>query len=138
MAAPLLNPPCTWRILIVEDDAQLARLFEAILSDDGYLVTIVGTGRAAFSAVSDCDYHTAIVDMSLPDMEGAMVIRHICSERPYMKVLAVSGMMTDAMRIIAYEAGATATLGKPMGQKQFRAAVYHLIDPSDQWMSLHA
>jgi two-component system, repressor protein LuxO len=123
------------RILIVEDEPLVGRLFESILSDDGYLVSVVRTGRAAFRQVTDNDYSVAIVDMSLPDMDGAEVIRMILSERPYMKVLAVTGMAVRAMQVIALEAGATDVLGKPLSPDELRSAVFHLIDPSDRWLT---
>jgi DNA-binding response OmpR family regulator len=67
------------RILIVEDDPSVGRLFERILSEEGYLVRLVGTGRAAARYAADYDCRVGIVDMSLPDMDGADVIRLILS-----------------------------------------------------------
>jgi len=76
--------------------------------------------------------------MSLPDMDGADVIRLILSERPYMKILAVTGMMVGAVQTFALQAGATAVLGKPIGPNALRAVVFHLIDPTDCWLSKRA
>jgi DNA-binding response OmpR family regulator len=126
---------CEIRILIVEDDGLVGRIFQRILSEEGYLITLVGTGRSAASYAADYDYSAAIVDMSLPDMDGADAIRLILSERPYMKILAVTGMMVETMQIIAFRSGATAVIGKPVGPAELCAAVFHMIDPSDCWLS---
>jgi two-component system NtrC family response regulator len=123
------------RILIVEDEPLVGRLFERILSDDGYLVRVVSRGRDAVRHIADHDYSVAIVDMSLPDMEGADVIRLILLERPYVKILAITGMEVYTMRLIAREAGAANLIGKPMSPDALRTAVFHLIDPGESWLN---
>jgi CheY-like chemotaxis protein len=70
--------------------------------------------------------------MSLPDMEGAEAIRLILSERSHMKILAVTGMMVEAMQTIALRSGAIAVLGKPVRPAELRAAVFHMIDPTNR------
>ena len=124
------------RVLIVEDDPLVGSLFERILSEEGYVISLVRTGRDAIRQVSDSDCYLGIVDMSLPDMDGAYAIQLILSERPYMKILAVSGMLVEGMEAIALRAGAAAVLAKPASPNELRAAVFHLIDPTDRWMTI--
>jgi two-component system response regulator PhoP len=131
-------PDYAIRILIAEDEPLVGHLFERILAEDGYITTLVHTGRAAIWQVVNHDYSVGIVDMSLPDMDGAETIRAILAERPYMRVLAVTGMLVRAMQTIALQAGATAVLGKPIYPDELRAAVFHLIDPTDRWLSIEA
>jgi len=123
------------RILIVDDDRGIARLFERILSEDGYLVGVVHSGRDALRAVSDRDYTLAIIDMSLPDMDGADVIQAIRAEWPYIRIVAVSGAMTPAMEVIARRAGACVLQSKPMKPNDLRTAVYRSIDPTNCWLA---
>jgi two-component system NtrC family response regulator len=123
------------RILIVEDEALVGRLFERILSDDGYIVRVVSRGRDAVRHIADNDYSIAIVDMSLPDIDGAEVIRMILLERPYLKVLATTGMAVSAMTKIALQAGAADIVGKPISPNALRTAVFHLIDPAKSWLN---
>jgi len=127
--------PETPRILIVDDNAEVAGLFERTLSEDGYIVGVVHTGRGAVGAITDRDYALAIIDMSLPDMEGADVIRLIHAECPSVRILAVSGFMSRAMEIIALTAGANAVIGKPVRLEELRTAVYRAIDPGDYWLA---
>ena len=68
-------------------------------------------------------------------MEGADAMRLILKERPYMKILAVTGMMVGAVQIIALQAGTQAILGKPIRPNELRAAIFHLIDPADRWLA---
>lgn len=123
----------TPRILIVEDEPKVSRLFERVLSADGYFVTAVGTARHAQLALRNYIYEVAIVDMSLPDADGPNVIREIIAEYPYMKALAVSGSMVGPMRAQAQSAGAFFVLEKPITTSLLREAVYFALDPSGSW-----
>jgi two-component system, OmpR family, KDP operon response regulator KdpE len=121
------------RILIVEDEPEVRRFFETVLLEQGYCVTPVGTARHALRVVSDFDCDVAIVDMSLPDMSGPDAIQCLLVERPYIKVLAVSGAMGGIMGALAKSAGASAVLSKPMTMGKLLSSVYDLIDPSGSW-----
>ena len=82
------------RILIVEDDASVRRLFEHVLSEDGYYVTSVGTGRHALLVLRDVAFDAVIVDMSLPDLDGPEALQAL-RELPgsaNMPAIAISGM----------------------------------------------
>ena len=128
-------PDSDLRILIVEDEPLVGHLFESVLSEDGYIVALVATGRAALRLVADYDYSVGVVDMSLPDLEGSEVIRLILVERPFMKILVVTGMMVGVMQGLALEAGANTVLAKPVSPNELRAAVFHLIDPANHWLA---
>lgn len=121
------------RILIVEDDASVRRLFEHVLSEDGYYVTSVGTGRHALLVLRDVAFDAVIVDMSLPDLDGPEVLREIASEFPHIKAVAISGAMERHMQHEARVAGAVASFQKPITPKNLRNVVYTVLDPSYSW-----
>ena len=121
------------RILIVEDESGVRRLFEQVLSEDGYLVTSVATGRHALLVSRDVVFDLAIVDMSLPDLEGPDVIRRILEEAPHIKAIAVSGLMEGPMRTLAALAGAIAVFQKPITPKTLREGIFAVLDPSLSW-----
>jgi two-component system, NarL family, invasion response regulator UvrY len=122
------------RILIVDDETSVRVLFGEVLSEDGYYITAVGTGRQAMRTLRDFEFDLIILDMSLPDRDGAELIDHIRSEAPHLSILAVSGFMVGGMHDIAISAGATATLAKPTTPHELRQAVYRLLDPSCAWI----
>jgi CheY-like chemotaxis protein len=121
------------RILIVDDEYSVQVLFERVLSDVGYYVTLVGTGRHAMTQVCDREFDVVIVDLSLPDRDGLEVIRQIRSECPRVPILAVSGFMVGDMKKDAIGAGATETLPKPASPRRLLEAVYRLIEPRGTW-----
>lgn len=123
------------RILIVDNEVPVQRLFETALSQDGYYVTVVGTVRQALNSISDTFFDIIVSDMSLPDMDGSELIRRLRLESPCSKVLAVSGYMEGSMSGIAIAAGATTTLVKPTTPHALRSTVYRLLDPSCEWIA---
>jgi CheY-like chemotaxis protein len=121
------------RILVIEDEELVRRLFEAVLSQDGYYVTAVGSGRHGLFTLRHSEFDLAIVDMSLPDSDGPDMIRQILGEFPHIKMLALSGGMGEPMRRLAQLAGAHAICPKPVAPQTLLRAVYQLIDPSCSW-----
>ena len=126
------------RILIIDDEAVVRRLFEAILAEDGYSVTGTATARHGLSLLQDTEFDLIIADMSLPDADGLDLIREIRHDFPHMKVLAVSGFMEGPLRQMAISAGATGTLGKPAAPGEVRQAVYRALDDTLSWVIAQA
>lgn len=118
------------RVLIVEDEDPVRRLFEQILSEDGYYVTAVATGRHALQVVRDTTFDVAIVDMGLPDGDGPDLVRNIVSEFPHIHAVALSGEMGTGMSRLARQAGAVWTAQKPITPQELRNAIYGLLDES--------
>lgn len=121
------------RILLVEDEAGVRRLFERVLSEDGYYVATVATGRHALWVLRDTSFDLAIVDMSLPDLDGPCLIREITTEYPHVDVLASSGAMERHMEALAHAAGAIRVFQKPIPPDKLRKVVYAALDPSYAW-----
>ena len=123
------------RILIVEDDASVRRLFERVLSEDGYHVISVATGRHALLILRDAAFDMVIVDMSLPDLAGPDVIEQIVTEYPHIKAVAASGAMEQHMQRLARRAGAGWVVRKPISPAQLRISIYAALDPTCSWRS---
>ncbi len=121
------------RILVVDDDAAVRQLFDTILSQDGYYVTAVTSGREALSRFCDTAFELVVLDMSLSDMDGLRLLRNLRSESPVVKIIAMSGFMECFLRRVAIDAGADAALTKPISPQNLQQAVYRLIDPACSW-----
>src|SRR5215469_12193899 len=116
------------RILIVDDEVHVRKLFVAVLAESGFDVTAAQSGRHALSLLSDAEFEIVIVDMCLPDMDGLELIRRLHGDYPFLKITAVSGFMGGALEREALSAGADATLSKPTTAMRLRNAVYALLD----------
>jgi DNA-binding response OmpR family regulator len=119
----------------VDDEPMVRRLFERVLSEDGYLVTTAATGRHGLLLLRDTAFDLIILDMSLPDVDGVELMGELRVEFPELKVLAVSGFMSRHLRDITTAAGATVTLGKPAAPGELRRAVYRSLDGSFSWQA---
>jgi DNA-binding response OmpR family regulator len=92
----------------------------------------VGTGFHALQAIRDVAFDIAVVDMSLPDLDGVEIIRRIRMDYPHVRILAVSGMMASVMQTAARTAGADDTLLKPYTCRKVRETVYALSRAGDR------
>lgn len=65
------------RILICEDERHLARLFESSLSRQGHQTSCVYSGREAIATLEREAFDVAVVDRTLPDMDGRVLVAWI-------------------------------------------------------------
>src|SRR6185295_13376007 len=75
-------------ILVIDDDQAVLRVFTRLLSKEGYRVRTARTGHTALRILHDAEFDLVIVDMGLPDIDGAELIRAIRTEAPYAPILA--------------------------------------------------
>lgn len=102
------------RVLLVEDEAKLARLVARGLTERGDLVTIAGTGGEALAAAADEEgYDVILLDVRLPDMEGFEVCRRLRRSQVWTPILMLTARNAVADRITGLDSGADDYLGKP-------------------------
>lgn len=70
------------RVLVVEDDSELAGLLDYYLRGHGYQVTCVSNGVDALRSVMETDYHAILCDMVMPRMPGDMLYMAVRRVRP--------------------------------------------------------
>ncbi len=110
------------RVLLVEDEAKLARLVARGLTERGDLVTIVGTGgEAVDAALEEEGYDVILLDVRLPDLDGFEVCRRIRRSRVWTPVLMLTAHNAVADRITGLDSGADDYLGKPFAFEELLA-----------------
>jgi signal transduction histidine kinase/DNA-binding response OmpR family regulator len=65
------------RILVIDDEPQVAEMFERIISREGYACSTAGNAIDALAILGQLDYDIAIVDINLPDMSGIELLSRI-------------------------------------------------------------
>jgi two-component system KDP operon response regulator KdpE len=100
------------RILIVEDDEQLQRMLQSVLSQSGYSVVGAKSGGGALEQLIKHEIDAILLDLGLPDMDGKEVIRqaHAISNAP---VIVISARGSEREKIAALDMGANDYLAKP-------------------------
>ena len=81
----------TKRILLVDDDPEVAAGIEQLLTAYGYEVSVVNSGTAALEAAGRFRADAVVLDFQLPDMDGGAVFRKLRERSPSLPVVFSSG-----------------------------------------------
>ncbi len=113
------------RLLIVEDDPQLARLITSALEREGYSTLLAISGLDAVQMAPQADL--LVLDLGLPGLGGLEVIRELREGDWSLPILVVSAQGSEDIRVRALELGADDYLTKPMGIREMIARVRALL-----------
>jgi CheY-like chemotaxis protein len=107
------------RILVVEDNDDLAKAMKQILTNNGHNVCIAADGKMALERLRSFDPEVVLLDISLPDIDGYQVARKMRenTRRGDLIILAVSGHEREEDQRRSKEAGCDAHLVKPVSLK---------------------
>lgn len=100
-------------ILLVDDDRDSLATFETILSDKGYSVETAETGAQAIEKSEEKKFDLALIDITLPDIEGTQLLTTLGSSSEMRKII-ITGKATLGNAIDALNLGADAYLMKPV------------------------
>lgn len=101
------------RILLVEDDAQLAKGLHQSLREEGFTANHVTTAKEALLSVQTQQCDMLILDLGLPDMDGLTLLKNIRQSSPSLPVLILTARDTIDDRIKGLDQGADDYLCKP-------------------------
>ena len=110
----------TSRVLIVEDDAAIARQLTLGLVRGGYHVDHVTTGGEALARDGGTD--VVLLDLGLPDGDGVSVCRAL-RQRSDLAIIVITAYGEEADRVSALDAGADDYLVKPFGLAELQARI---------------
>ncbi len=114
-------------ILIVEDDATIARFVELELKHAGFDVLRAGDGTTAIELVLDHDVDLVILDLMLPGIDGLDVARHIRKRGLEMPILMLTARAETHDVVSGFEAGADDYLRKPFEIPELLSRVRALL-----------
>jgi len=115
------------RILVVEDDALLARGLTGVLIRAGHAVDCVETGLQADKALRMASYDLVVLDIGLPDIDGFEVLRRLRFRRAATNVLVLTARDAVQDRVHGLDLGADDYLTKPFSVIEFEARVRALL-----------
>jgi DNA-binding response OmpR family regulator len=120
--------------VVIEDDADIRNLLEAILAQAGFTCYTTGAGLEGIAAIRQYDPILTTLDISLPGIDGFEVARQIRSfSNTYIIVLSARNEEIDTL--MGLDAGADDYLTKPFRPRELRARIeamlrrFHLGDP---------
>ena len=111
------------KILVVDDEFEVRRLFAKWLEGAGYTVVEAATGGEAVNAASAVRPDLILMDVKLPDITGFVATEHIRALPGYraLPVICITGL--DMRVDVAHEGGCTDLLLKPVEREALLAAV---------------
>ena len=110
------------RILVVDDDVDILRVFRKILEKEGFTVETAETGKDALKKIKKAKFNLCIVDVKLPDMDGTELLLKIPNDPKKIKII-VTGFSTNEIGKKAADYGADDFLVKPVKSEELIATV---------------
>lgn len=117
----------TKRLLLVEDDEDIAQLLQLNLRDEGYLITHENNGARALERLDQHPWDVVILDLMLPDVDGLEICRRIRMMTRYLPVIIISARTSETHRVLGLEMGADDYLAKPFSILELVARVKALL-----------
>ena len=115
------------RILVVEDEANVAKVLETELTTDGYIVEVVRDGDAAVARGRSGSFDLILLDLGLPKKDGTTVCRELRAQKCETPILMLTARTTEAERVLGLDLGADDYVVKPFSNPELRARVRALL-----------
>lgn len=115
------------KILIVEDDREIANNLKELLKREGYVSTVVESLREAKEEIESLEYDCVILDRGLSDGDGITLVQHMERERITTPVLVLTAKNNPRELVEGLDLGADDYLGKPFRMEELLARVRVLI-----------
>jgi len=109
------------KILVVEDDEQMARLLQRGLESEGHVVTTAKDGLFALDQFEDGVFDAAVVDVMMPRLDGFELSRIVRSRGDKTPILLLTARDAVVDRVTGLDAGADDYLSKPFSFDELNA-----------------
>jgi DNA-binding response OmpR family regulator len=115
------------RLLLVEDETDLAMMLAKGLRQQGYAVDIAADGALGWELAEVNEYDLLILDLNLPDLDGLEVCRRVRASQPALLILVLTARDRLADRIAGLDRGADDYVVKPFYFTELMARIRALL-----------
>ncbi len=121
-------------VLMVEDDPDIIDVNQALLKRIGYRVIIASTGHEAIEVINHTtlQFDVVLLDLVLPDMDGAAIYPHLRKNRPQAKVIVCTGYDQEGSTRALLDVGADGFLQKPFTLNQISKMLNQVLSPENK------
>jgi CheY-like chemotaxis protein len=118
------------RVLVVDDEREIAELVAETLGRDGYEVEAVTGGRAALARLARGGIDLVVTDLRMPDLDGAQLVAALRAAHPELasRLVLITGDVLGAQTGEAARAAGLPVLEKPLDLAALRREVRRLLD----------
>lgn len=111
------------RILVIEDDRDIAALVQLHLRDLGVEAEVASDGRIGWEKLSADSYDLVVLDLALPGLDGLEICRRLRAQTRYTTILMLTSKDSELDRVLGLELGADDYLTKPFSIRELLARV---------------
>ncbi len=115
------------RILVIEDEQDLASALARGLSRQGYAVDVAPTGMDGWELGEVNDYDLVILDLNLPEMDGLQICRRLRASKPGLLILILTARDRVTDKVTGLDLGADDYLVKPFHFDELMARIRALF-----------
>jgi two-component system alkaline phosphatase synthesis response regulator PhoP len=126
------------KVLLIEDNADLAYGLRNNLEIDGHSVETTETGEEALQAVRARPPDLIVLDLMLPELDGYQVLRRLRAEGYEMPVLILTARTEEADKVLGFRLGADDYVTKPFGVLEVLARIEALLRRATRYAALNA
>ena len=123
MAAPGPAPGDPLRVLVIDDDKNLAEAIAESLERKGHAVAFVTSGKAGVARIEQDEFDVVLTDLKMGDADGLTVVRTVRQHLPEAEVYVITGFGDVKSAVEAMRCGAAHYLLKPIDMVELRAIV---------------
>ena len=117
------------RVLVVEDDRVILRLYEKFFTEQGYQWEMALSGTEALQKIEQAKFDLVCLDLRLPDMDGILLVEKIKNKLEWIPVIIVTGNPSLESTIEAINAGiVTEYIVKPFDAKELIFTIRKAIE----------
>ncbi len=111
------------RVLIVEDDVDLADLIRVSLVELGIDITLCSNGNDGISTALNEEHDLLVLDITLPDVSGLDICREVRTRKPKQSIMMLTSKNSETDRVLGLELGADDYMTKPFSIRELQARV---------------
>ncbi len=115
------------KILLVEDDADLAQFIRKGLKEEHYVVDVAADGEAGLALALDNSYDLMIMDIMLPKLDGLALCRRVRDNSIMTPVLLLTARNTVETKVSGFDTGADQFMTKPFAFAELLARIRALL-----------
>ena len=123
--AGMANRPL--KVLIVEDESQIAKLIELELGYEGYKVDTAATGKEALEKIEKFKPDLILLDWKLPEIDGLDITRRLRSDGNDVPVIILTGRTELSDKVASLDSGADDYMTKPFATEELLARMRAVI-----------
>src|ERR1035438_8604155 len=120
------------RVLVVDDEPNLAEVVTMALRFQGFTVQTAGTGREALAAVSSFKPQLIVLDVMLPDMEGFEVARRLGSQQAGVPIIFLTARDSTEDKVRGLSGGGDDYMTKPFSLEELVARIRTILRRTGQ------